>query len=98
MADELLRSKHAFGALERVLDAISSGAVDAYDILFVKDKNGKPYIGWVDKDNNPVIIKEEQKIVPVDSLPESGETGKIYIYGSDGYFWDGKEFINLCSP
>ena len=98
MAEELLRSKHAFGALERVLDAISSGAIDAYDILFLKDANGKPYIGWIDKDNNPVIIREEQEVVPVDSLPESGEIGKIYIFGSDGYFWNGTEFINLCKP
>lgn len=98
MAEELLRSKHAFGALERVLEAISSGKVDAYDILFLKDANGKPYIGWVDKDNNPVIIREEQEVIPVDSLPESGETGKIYIFGTDGYFWNGKEFINLCKP
>lgn len=98
MANELLRSRHAFGALERVLEAISGGKVDAYDILFLKDVNGKPYIGWVEADGTPVIIREEEKVIPVDSLPEIGEVGKIYIFNGDGYFWNGKEFINLCKP
>ena len=98
MTEEKLRSRHAFGALERVLEAISSGKVDSLDILFLKDANNKPYIGWVEKDGTPIILREEEKIVPVDVLPEVGETGKIYIYGSDGYFWNGTEFINLCRP
>lgn len=98
MAEELLRSKHAFGALENVLDAISSGKIDAYDILFLKDANGKPYIGWLDKNNQPVIIENEKEIITVTTLPSAGEIGKIYIYGSDGYFWNGTEFINLCKP
>ena len=98
MAEELLRSRHAFGSLEKVLEVITAGKVDAYDILFLKDANGKPYVGWVDKDNNPVIIRNEEEVIPVDVLPESGETGKIYIFGSDGYFWNGTEFINLCKP
>ena len=96
MAEELLRSKHAFGALERVLDAISNEVVDAYDILFLKDKNGKPYIGWVDKNNQPVILQDEKEIITVPTLPSTGETGKLYIYESDGYFWNGTEFVNLC--
>lgn len=96
MAEEKFRSKHAFGALERVLEAISSGLVDGHDILFLKDAHGKPYIGWVEKDGTPVIIKEEEKVIPVDTLPEVGEEGKIYIFGEDGYFWNGTEFINLC--
>lgn len=96
MADEILRSKHAFGALERVLEAISIGKVNSYDILFLKDVNNKPYIGWIEKDGTPVILKEEEKIVHVDELPAIGETGKIYIFGSDGYFWNGTEYINLC--
>lgn len=98
MAEELLRSRHAFGALENVLDAISSKKIDHYDILFLKDANGKPYIGWVDRDNNPVILEDEKEIIVVPTLPSAGETGKIYIYGSDGYFWNGTEFINLCKP
>lgn len=49
------KAKHAFGALERIDEALSSGAINAYDILFVKDENGKPYVGWIDKDGNKVI-------------------------------------------
>lgn len=51
------KAKHAFGALERVDESIASGKLDAYDILFVKDANGKPYIGWVDKEGKKVICE-----------------------------------------
>jgi hypothetical protein len=95
MAD---RARHAFGALENIDQALSSGAIDAYDILFVKDANGKPYVGWVDKEGNKVICQEEDKVIVVESLPETGVEGKIYIFGEDGYFWNGEEFINLCKP
>lgn len=95
-----MKAKHAFGMLENIDSAISSGKVDAYDILFVKDADGKPYVGWVDKDGNKVIVEEEDEIIIVDgdSLPESGESGKVYIFGEDGYFWNGEKFVNLCKP
>lgn len=95
-----MKAKHAFGMLENIDSAISSGKVDAYDILFVKDADGKPYVGWVDKDGNKVIVEEEEEIIIVDgdSLPESGESGKVYIFGEDGYFWNGEKFVNLCKP
>lgn len=94
------RAKHAFGTLENVDQALSNGVIDAYDILFVKDANGKPYVGWVDKEGNKVICQEEEKVVVVEgeSLPEIGVEGKIYIFGEDGYFWNGTEFVNLCKP
>lgn len=94
------RAKHAFGTLEKVDSALAAGTIDAYDILFVKDANGKPYVGWIDKEGNKVIVKEEEKIIVVDgeSLPESGESGKVYIFGEDGYFWNGEKFVNLCKP
>lgn len=94
------KAKHAFGMLENIDTALSNGVIDAYDILFVKDKNGKPYVGWIDKDGNKVVIQEEEKIVVVEgeSLPESGESGKVYIFGEDGYFWNGEKFVNLCKP
>ena len=38
MAD---KAKHAFGMLENIDTAIAAGTIDAYDILFVKDANGK---------------------------------------------------------
>ena len=94
------KAKHAFGMLERIDSAISAGTIDAYDILFVKDKNGKPYVGWIDSDGNKVIVEEEDEIIVVneESLPEYGESGKVYIFGEDGYFWNGEKFINLCKP
>ena len=97
MAD---KARHAFGALEKVDSALQSGAIDSFDILFLKDANGKPYVGWIDKEGNKVIVEETEKVVTVEgeSLPESGEEGKIYIFGEDGYFWNGTEFINLCKP
>ena len=56
MAD---KARHAFGSLENVDTALSAGTIDAYDILFVKDSEGKPYVGWIDKDGNKVIVEED---------------------------------------
>ena len=56
MAD---RAKHAFGTLENIDQALSKGLIDSYDILFVKDANGKPYVGWIDKDGNKVICESD---------------------------------------
>lgn len=53
------RAKHAFGMLENIDSALSNGAINAYDILFVKDANGKPYVGWIDKDGKKVICQSE---------------------------------------
>lgn len=95
-----MKAKHAFGMLENIDAALSKGDIDAYDILFVKDDKGKPYVGWIDKDGNKVIVEDEESVVVVDGedLPETGETGKVYIFGEDGYFWNGTEFVNLCKP
>lgn len=100
MADELLRSKHVFGSLVSLEAAIAAGKVDAYDILFLKDQNDVPVIGWLDKSGNPVFLEDETRecVVEVEALPESGEARKIYIFEEDGYFWDGTKFINLCKP
>ncbi|MBO5828722.1 MAG: hypothetical protein J6R59_09755 [Paludibacteraceae bacterium] len=95
MAD---KAKHAFGALERVDESISKGIIDSYDILFVKDADGKPYVGWVDKDGNKVIVQEDDEVVVVNSLPESGEVGKIYVFEENAFVWNGSEFTNLCKP
>lgn len=94
------KAKHAFGALEKIDTALSSGIIDKYDILFVKDANGKPYVGWIDKDGNKVICQEEEKVVVVEDgkLPETGVEGKIYICGESGYFWNGTEFVDFCKP
>ena len=94
------KAKHAFGMLENVDAAISSGKINEYDIIFAKDANGKPYVGWVDKDGKKVIVEEDDEVVVIDgeSLPESGEIGKIYVFGEDAYVYNGMEFVNLCKP
>ena len=95
-----MKAKHAFGMLEGIDAALSAGKIDNYDILFVKDANGKPYVGWIDKEGNKVICQEEEKVIVIEgeSLPETGVEGKIYIFGEDGYFWNGEKFVNLCKP
>lgn len=64
MAD---KAKHAFGALERVDESIASGKLDAFDVLFVKDANGKPYVGWVDKNGNKVIVDNNADLSDVEA-------------------------------
>ena len=64
MAD---KAKHAFGALERVDESIASGKLDAYDVLFVKDENGRPYVGWVDKEGKKVIVPNETDLSGVEA-------------------------------
>lgn len=59
MAD---KARHAFGALEQVDSAISKGKIDAFDILFVKNAEGKPYVGWVDRDGNKVIVDDSAEL------------------------------------
>ena len=93
MADELLRSKHAFGTLENIQNAIDEGKIDAFDILFVKDSKGNPYVGWIDREGKPVIV-DNDCVVNVTTLPESGEPGKIYIYDNRFYYWDGTTFTS----
>ena len=62
-----MKAKHAFGALENIDNALSSGKIDAYDILFVKDENGKPYVGWIDSQGQKVIIDNEVDISGVEA-------------------------------
>lgn len=93
---ELLKSRHAFGSEANIDSALANGLIDAYDILFLSE--GK--IGWIDKDGQKVIVEEEDEVVIIDgeSLPESGESGKIYVHGSDAYVWNDNKFVNLCKP
>lgn len=62
-----MKAKHAFGALERIDESIKSGVIDAYDILFVKNADGKPYVGWVDKDGNKVVVSNDDEIAKLES-------------------------------
>lgn len=93
MAEENLRSRHAFGNSENIDAAIQSGKIDSYDILFL-DGDTDPKLGWVDRNGN-VRIVDDNSVVAVDSLPEVGEIGKVYIYDERFYYWNGTEF---CAP
>ena len=62
-----MKAKHAFGALENIDSAISAGKIDAYDILFVKDANEKPYVGWIDKSGNKVIVNNDAEFAALES-------------------------------
>lgn len=100
MADEILRSRHAFGDIANIDKAIADKKVDAYDILFLSTPTGHT-IGWIDKEGNKVILPENNvtnQVVVVSELPKVGEEGIIYVYGNDGYIWNGKEFVNMCKP
>ena len=96
MADEILRSKHAFGNLADLDAAIEAGKVDEFDILYL-DGATDPKIGWVDKNGNKVIV-DTDKIIVCEKLPDSGVAKKIYICGESGYFWDGERFVDFCKP
>lgn len=100
MAEEILRSRHAFGNENDVDAALSAGKIDAYDILFLTTEDGKHKIGWIDKSGNKIILDDHdtKQVLVVEELPETGESGKVYIFGEDGYFWNGEKFINLCKP
>ena len=98
MADEILRSKHGFGNLVDVMTALETGKIDAYDILFL-DGDTEPKIGWIDRNSNFRLVKNESVIVVEEnSLPTSGVEGKVYIFNDEGYFWNGTEFVNFCKP
>jgi hypothetical protein len=54
--------------LENIDTALSNGVIDSYDILFVKDANGKPYVGWIDKEGNKVVCDDTKEFAKLESL------------------------------
>lgn len=94
MAEELLRSRHAFGNLEDIESAKEQKLVDGFDIIYVKDKNNEAYVGWVDKNGETVLVDHKDVFV-VTTLPETGKLAKIYLCENKGYVWNGAEFIPL---
>ena len=78
MANEILRSRHAFGSLAGVEAAKEANKIDAYDILFLTDEDGHR-IGWITKDGETVILEpgmtEEEVTAKVES---SAEESKAY--------------------
>lgn len=83
------KSKHAFGSELNVDTALAQGLIDPYDILFLNE--GK--IGWIDRDGNKVILEDKNQVVPVETLPETGDTSTVYIYNNKFYYWNGTEFV-----
>lgn len=65
------KARHAFGALENIDSALSANKIDSYDILFVKDANGKPFVGWIDKDGNKVIVDDSAEFAALESKLET---------------------------
>lgn len=88
MADEILRSRHAFGSEAAVDQALLDKKIDAHDILFLDE--GK--IGWIKKDGTKFILEDREQVVPVSELPEVGDTKTIYIYNGKFYYWDGEKY------
>lgn len=87
------KATFAFGSLSRLESAIASGKVNEYDLLLLED-DGVARIGWMSKDNEPVLISvPEDDVLLVDALPEAGELGVIYIMGEVAYLWTGTQFV-----
>lgn len=55
---EKAKAKHAFGSSENLQNALNSGVIDAYDILFL-DGDTKPKVGWIDKNGDVKIVSNE---------------------------------------
>ena len=60
MADELLRSRHAFGNSSGIENALQQGIIDERDILFLDENTDEPKIGWVTKEGKVVILTDEK--------------------------------------
>lgn len=52
------KAKHAFGNLADVEKALQSGAINAYDILFL-DGDTEPKVGWIDKNGVFRLVENE---------------------------------------
>lgn len=61
------KAKHAFGSLENIDQALADGVIDSYDILFVKDANGKPYVGWIDKEGQKVVCDDSAEFAELEA-------------------------------
>lgn len=60
MAEELLKSRHAFGSSLNAENALKQGLIDEYDILFLDEDTDKPKIGWVSKEGKIVLLTDEK--------------------------------------
>lgn len=87
------KARHAYGKSESLQTALESGAIDAYDILFL-DGDTKPKIGWVTKDGALALVDNDPRVEKVDALPtEDAKEGMIYLYEDKAYIWNGSEIV-----
>lgn len=61
MAEQRDRAKHAFGASENLQNALNSGVIDAYDILFL-DGDTDPKVGWVTKNGEVAVVPSVSEV------------------------------------
>lgn len=89
-----LKSRHAFGSEVNIESALASGAIDAYDILFLNE--GK--LCWIDRNGNIVIPEfNEKEIIDVEVLPEVGEPGKLFVCEGKLHLWNGEAFLPVVA-
>lgn len=74
MAD---KAKHAYGSRKNLNAAIASGAVDAYDLLFLNGDGETPAIGWVDKNGNPIVIAPTDDLAKLEAQMETELASKV---------------------
>lgn len=60
------KAKHAFGSSLEVQKALEDGKINSYDILFM-DGDTDPKIGWIDKDKNFRLVKNETDLSGVEA-------------------------------
>lgn len=96
------KARHAFGSEANVDAALQEGKIDAFDILFLKEKK----IGWIDADGNKVILDNTEQVSVVTQLPEAGKEGVLYIVvdasnpesvSASGSVWSGEKYVPVFS-
>ena len=60
------KARHAFGSSENLENALKSGVIDAYDILFL-DGDTEPKVGWVDKNGDVKIVSNETDLSGIEA-------------------------------
>lgn len=78
-------ARHAYGSEANVDEALASGVIDAYDILFLNE--GK--IGWIDKNGKKIFASGKNQVIRVDELPTSNAYNDVvYVMNNEAYVWD----------
>ena len=88
------KARFAYGSLQNLEAAIAANKIDEFDLLCLLD-DGVARIGWLDRNKQPVLVDTEPKVIAVDTLPETGESGVIYIVGEIVYIWAGGKFVAI---